>query len=211
VCTGRLPGPGARPSAERIEAARVFARGQDVVIEPRKLWPTGGSRKGRIAGCSEGRALAFADDPGWAEALLPLFTAPDAPAPSPVLDGLVGVLARWRRSWGVRPVGVVPMPSAQHPQLVRSVASHVASVGRLPLVDALHLLGPTPDADLASGARVAALLKVLVLRPEAALPAGPLLLIDARYRSGWSATVAAALLREAGATAVLPLVLHRLP
>jgi ATP-dependent DNA helicase RecQ len=42
-------------------------------------------------------------------------------------------------------------------------------------------------------------------------PAGPLLLVDARYRSGWSITVAAALLREAGATAVLPLVLHQLP
>jgi ATP-dependent DNA helicase RecQ len=35
--------------------------------------------------------------------------------------------------------------------------------------------------------------------------------VDARYRSGWTMTVAAALLREAGATAVLPLVLHQLP
>mgnify|MGYP006197664193 CR=1 FL=1 len=36
VCTGQLPGPGARPDAARVEAARVYARGQDVVIEPRK-------------------------------------------------------------------------------------------------------------------------------------------------------------------------------
>jgi ATP-dependent DNA helicase RecQ len=103
------------------------------------------------------------------------------------------------------------MPSALHPQLVRSVASHVATVGRLPMVEALHLAGPTPGDDLASGAKVAALLEALVLRPEVAVPAGPLLLVDARYRSGWSVTVAAALLREAGATAVLPLVLHQLP
>ncbi|HSV77967.1 MAG TPA: helicase-related protein, partial [Ramlibacter sp.] len=218
VCTGRLPGPGLRPSEERVEAARVFTRGQDVIIEPRKLWPTGGTgkvRKGRIVGCSEGRALAFADDPGWAEALLPLFAAPDGPAPRQVLDGVVGMLGRWRRSWGDRPVAVVPMPSALHPQLVHSVASHLASVGRLPLVDALRLAGTTPDlmpgADLASGAKVAALIEALVLRPEVAVPAGPLLLIDARYRSGWSVTVAAALLREAGAAAVLPLVLHQLP
>ena len=34
VCTGLLPPPGARPSAERVEAARVFARGRDVIIEP---------------------------------------------------------------------------------------------------------------------------------------------------------------------------------
>jgi ATP-dependent DNA helicase RecQ len=64
---------------------------------------------------------------------------------------------------------------------------------------------------VASGAKVAALRKALVLRPEVKVPAGPLLLVGARYRSGWSVTVAAALLREAGAAAVLPLVLHQLP
>ncbi len=217
VCTGRLPGPGARPGAPRIEAARVFARGQDVILEPRKLWPAGGAgkgrqgRKGKIVGCSEGRALAFADDPGWAEALVPLFVTPDGPALQQVLDGVVGLLGRWRGDWGARPVAVVPMPSALHPRLVHSVAAHVASVGRLPLVDALRLAGPTPGDDLPSGAKVAALLEALVLRPEVAVPAGPLLLIDARCRSGWSLTVAAALLREAGAAAVLPLVLHQLP
>jgi ATP-dependent DNA helicase RecQ len=185
VCTGRLPGSGARPGAARIEAARVFARRQDVVIEPRKLWPSGGPRKGRIVGCREGRALAFADDPGWAELLLPLFAKPDGPAPQPLLDGVVEVLARWRHKWEARPVAVVPMPSALHGKLVHSLASHLAEVGRLPLIDALRL--------------------------EVPLPAGPLLLIDARYRSGWTVTVAAALLREAGASAVLPLVLHQLP
>lgn len=214
VCTGWLPGPGAMPGAARIDAAREHAQGQDVVIEPRKLWPTGlggRGRKGRIVGCSEGRALAFAEDPGWADSLRPLFAAPDGPAPQPVLDGLVAVLARWRRSWGARPLAVVPMPSALHPQLVQSMAAHLAEQGRLPLLDALQRTGPAPDADAASAAQVLALLDGLALRPGAMLPVGPLLLVDARYRSGWSLTVAAALLREAGATAVLPLVLHQLP
>ena len=211
VCTGTLPGPGALPSRQRLEAARVYARGQDVVIEPRKLWPSGGARKGRIIGCSVGRALAFASDPGWAEALLPLFAAPDAPAPQAVLDGLIDVLARWRQSWGERPVAVVPMPSETHPQLILSMAAHVAAKGRLPLVESLRLAGPMPMADLASGAQTAALLNALALRPGVELPTGPLLLIDARYRSGWSMTVAAALLREAGAPVVMPLVLHQLP
>jgi ATP-dependent DNA helicase RecQ len=208
VCTGRLPGPGAHADAARIEAARAYARGLDVVIEPRKLWPSGGrspGRKGRIVGCSEGRALAFADDPGWADLLQPLFSAPDAPAPPQVLEGVVQVLARWRRHWAARPVAVVPMPSLLHPQLIHSVASHLAAVGRLPVVEALHLAGPTP------GAKVAALLEALTLRPGVEVPAGPLLLVDARLRSGWTMTVAGALLREAGAAAVLPLVLHQLP
>jgi ATP-dependent DNA helicase RecQ len=214
VCTGQLPAPGGRPGAARVEAARVYARGQDVVIEPRKLWPTGGAgqgRKGKIIGCSAGRALAFADDPGWADLLRPLATAPDGPPPAPVLDGLVAVLARWRHHWAARPLAVVPMPSALHPALNQVLAAHVAAVGRLPLIDALQLTGPVPDADLASGAKVAGLLDVLALRPDTALPAGPLLLVDAHYRSGWTMTVAAALLREAGATAVLPLVMHQLP
>ncbi|WP_326534157.1 RecQ family ATP-dependent DNA helicase [Pseudorhodoferax sp.] len=210
-CTGRLPGPGARPAAARVEAARAYARGQDVVIEPRKLWPAGGARKGRIQGCSAGRALAFADDPGWAEALLPLFAAPDAPAPQAVLDGMVEVLGRWRRHWGTRPVAVVPMPSASHPRLLRSVAAHLAQVGRLPLCEALRQAGPLPDADLASAAKVAMLNRALALQPGVAVPDGPLLLVDMRYRSGWSLTVAAALLREAGCSAVLPLVLHQTP
>ena len=69
------------------------------------------------------------------------------------------------------------------------------------LVDALRLAGPTPDAEVASGAKVAALLEALALRPDVQVPAGPLLLIDARYRSGWSMTVAAAPSREIRATA----------
>ena len=116
-----------------------------------------------------------------------------------------------RRGGAERPVAVVPMPSALHSQLIHSVASHVAAAGRLPLLDALRLTGATPDTDLASGAKVAALLEALALSPAVALPPGPLLLVDARYRSGWTMTVAAALLREAGASAVLPLVVHQLP
>ena len=103
------------------------------------------------------------------------------------------------------------MPSVLHPQVVDSVTRHIAQAGRLPLVDALRLVGPLPDPDAASAARVAGLVKAIALRPDVAVPAGPLLLVDARYRSGWSMTVAASMLRGAGATAVLPLVLHQLP
>jgi ATP-dependent DNA helicase RecQ len=44
-----------------------------------------------------------------------------------------------------------------------------------------------------------------------AIPAGPILLVDDVYVSGWTTTVAAALLGEHGAQAVYPLVLHRRP
>jgi ATP-dependent DNA helicase RecQ len=169
-------------------------------------------RKGRLEACAPGRALAFAGDPGWSELVRPLLAMRDAEAPADVLAGIVALLARWRHHWGARPVAVVPMPSREHSRLVLSIAAHIARVGRLPLLEALALRdGPAPDPDAASAARVLALLHGLALRPGVAIPRGPLLLVDACYRSGWSATVAAALLREAGATAVLPLVLHQSP
>ena len=48
-------------------------------------------------------------------------------------------------------------------------------------------------------------------RPGADLPPGPVLLVDDSYRTGWTMTVAASLLVEAGAHSVLPLVIHQLP
>ncbi|WP_297923401.1 GTP-binding protein, partial [uncultured Agitococcus sp.] len=45
-----------------------------------------------------------------------------------VLDGVEGVLARWRSSWVGSPAGVVVMPSARHPRLVASLARHAAAL-----------------------------------------------------------------------------------
>ena len=59
MCTGVLPAQGLDIDLESLEAARVYLRGADVTIEPRKLWPGGrdDGRKGRILGASVGRAL----------------------------------------------------------------------------------------------------------------------------------------------------------
>ena len=152
--------------------------------------------------------MAFADDPGWTTELRSLR---DEPAPAAVLDGLVAVLTRWRSGWGKRPVAVVPMPSLAHGRLNRSLAEHIGAVGKLPVIDALARSGPTVAPDAPSSAKVSALTAGMQRRLGVDVPKGPVLLIDAQYRSGWSMTVAASLLREAGASAVLPLVLHQLP
>ncbi len=147
VCTGRLPSPGARAEPSTVEEARRFFRGLDVVIEARKQWASGlPDRKGKITFLESGRALAFADDPAWTADLVRLWQS-DEPAPAELLAGMVEVLRRWSKTWQ-RPVAVVPMPSRRHPQLVRSVAAHLAEVGRLPLVDALEVSGPPPSSGL---------------------------------------------------------------
>jgi ATP-dependent DNA helicase RecQ len=209
VCDGQLPAPGVTPSADTVVAARRFFRGQDVVIEPRKIWASGlAGRKGRIAGLAPGRALAFADDPAWNETLATLWQR-DAAAPQEILDATVEVLKRWARSWD-RPVAVVAMPSRRFPVLVSSVASHLARVGRLPLVEALKATGPAPAADSASAVRAKDLLATLSVQPGITFD-GPVLLVDDTVRSRWTITVASALLAEAGATSVLPLAIQQLP
>jgi ATP-dependent DNA helicase RecQ len=210
VCRGTtLPAPGASASPGMVDAARRYFRGQDVVVEPRKLWPSGlPDRKGKITFLMPGRALAFADDPAWNDELAALGQQ-DAPAPSVIMEGLVDVLRRWSRSWE-RPVAVVGMPSRRYPVLVRSVAEHIAAVGRLPLVHALTVSGPPPAVDAASAVRAKDLLYRTALIPGVHFT-GPVLLVDDTIRTRWTATVAAALLADAGATAVLPLAIHQLP
>ena len=114
VCTGELPEPGRELDPDDIEAARTFLRGADVVIDPRKRWPGGVSRKGAITGCDPGRALVFADTPGWGEAIKEM-SGRDGPLSDELVAGLVKVLTRWKGSWAARPVAVVPMPSRRFP------------------------------------------------------------------------------------------------
>jgi ATP-dependent DNA helicase RecQ len=213
VCTGRLPAGGPSVDPEVVAAARTHLRGTDVVLEPRKLWPRGlaGGPSGRIVGAEPGRALLFADAPEWrgaAEAV----AGPDRPLDDEVVDGLVAVLGRWRGRWSARPVAVVPVPSRRHPRLVTDLAARIGAVGHLPVLDLLETTGPPPPTDVASGPRVRALRDGLRVRVGGEVPGrGPLLLVDDTYRTGWTVTVAAALLRGAGAAAVLPLVVHQLP
>ncbi len=210
VCTGELPEPGRELDPADIEAARTFLRGADVVIDPRKRWPGGVARKGTIVGCEPGRALVFADTPGWGEAIASL-SGRDQPLSDEIVDGMVKVLSRWKGSWAARPVAIVPMPSRRFPVRVHDLAERIGAIGKLPVIDALTVSGPPPPADTAAKPRVEHLLGSLSLLDGVSLPAGPVLLVDDTYRSGWTMTVAAALLRDAGASAVLPLVVHQLP
>ena len=113
------------------------------------------ARAGSRSWPQAGRSRSPTTRPGTLE-LAELWRS-DRPAPPAVLDGLVEVLKRWSKSWD-RPVAVVAMPSRRFPTLVDSVAEHIATVGRLPLVDALAVSGPPPSADSSSAVRAKDLL-----------------------------------------------------
>ncbi len=187
-----------------------------VPIEPRRAWPTGADRlgvpvRGRIDAAEqagEGRALARLTDLGWGGTMRELFAAGavDGPVSPSVLAACVRVLADW--GWAERPAAVIAMPSRSRPQLVESLAQGLASIGRLPYLGALGLAdgGPTGGPGGNSVFRLAGVWDRLSA-DGIDVPAGPVLLVDDMADSRWTLTVAARLLRRAGATDVLPFVL----
>jgi ATP-dependent DNA helicase RecQ len=207
VCTGHLPYPGLAPSPDKLLAARDFLRGMDVDIEARKRWPAGVGRKGAIRGFDLGRAVAFADDPGWVAELQALRQAAPGEVPDELLAGAVAMLGRWAKTWPARPVCVVPLPA---PNMAgnRRLAEHIAQKGRLLLQDGFSWTGGPAPEDVASTPVVAHLESAIRWAGDAAMPAGPVLLVATDVRTRWTATVAAALLREQGVSQVLLLALH---
>jgi ATP-dependent DNA helicase RecQ len=163
---------------------------------------------------AEGRALVYADAPEWRETVAAMF-ARDAAAPPDVLEASVRVLADWRGSWPERPEVVVDLAAAGFPLLTGSVADHLAATGRLDRAT-LRLPPPSempPDLRQLSSADEAARWRDVIDASGAATAVdgrAVLLLVDASS-SLWPVTVAAALLRRAGAAVVLPLLLHRRP
>jgi ATP-dependent DNA helicase RecQ len=106
----------------------------------------------------------------------------------------------------------VTLPSRTRPELITSLGRRLAEVGRLPYLGALAYAGDGPGPRRHNSAqRLASLWSALEVPDEVrnALGGldGPVLAIDDRIDTGWTMTVAAKLLREAGAPAVLPLVL----
>lgn len=201
-----------------IGAARERLQKVGTVIDARAQWPSGMERlgvpvKGRIAADEQlepGRALARLSDLGWGQRLREVLRE-DAPASPELLRACVPVLAEW--GWAQRPVAVVTMPSRSHPQLVRSLAAGLAQMGRLRDLGTLDLAhgGPTGEMGGNSAYRLAGVWDRVVVGPDLAAQLadcpGPVLLVDDVVSSRWSLTVAGRALRQAGAPAVLPLVL----
>ncbi|MFF4195006.1 RecQ family ATP-dependent DNA helicase [Nonomuraea sp. NPDC001831] len=210
-CTGRHRSP--EIAAQAVETARERLSRPGVEIEARRQWPTGlADLSGRIKpelGAEPGRALGRLTDIGWGNRLRELLAGADGPMADDMFKAVVQVLSAW--DWQERPVAVVNVPSATRPQLVRGFAERLAQVGRLTYLGELGYRAGSPGRQFNSAKRVQAIRGTLAMPKDlgAAIAqcGGPVLLIDDRVDTGWTMTLAAALIRHAGAPAVLPLAL----
>ncbi|KQU30415.1 ATP-dependent DNA helicase RecQ [Rhodococcus sp. BP-241] len=208
-CTGQHLS--ADVSADHVESTRrrLDRPGLDLAI--RKQWPTGLKKvgvelSGKITdGPETGRILGRLTDPVWGPRLRALTDGEDGPAPDGLEAACIKVLAEW--TWDERPTGLMVMESDSRPALLNDLGERLARVGRLEPLGVLHR---RPDARPVSGAnsafRVASLVDAFEA-PDLTAHRGPVLLLDLSTDTGWTLTVAARALRQAGADAVLPFAL----
>ncbi|WP_246045983.1 DEAD/DEAH box helicase [Rarobacter faecitabidus] len=211
----------AGPTSDEVTEARQDLVAVGVEILPRRQWPSGMDRlgidvKGRISPeeqAAPGRAVARLDGLGLSEALRDLF-APrtvDSETPVPLRHAAATVLREWLTEGDVN--GVVAIRSTTRPVLTHHLAGGLARFLNVPV---LATIGPRPGQeapgrhDVNSAMRLAGVVKRLDLKPVTGAPSladARVLLVDDYTDSGWTLTVAARLLRIAGASEVLPFVL----
>ncbi len=188
-----------------------------VVLEPRKMWPSGLGTlgielKGKISGGAvEGRTIARLTDLGHGQALRDLFRpgdVTDGPVPPGLARAVLEVMKDWAAEWSERPQAIVLVESATRPTLTRDLADGIARVMQIPVVGRFAIVDPDVrpgQGAMNSAQRVAAVSRRFDL--DAEVPAGPVLLVDDLVVTGWTMTLAARAVRAAGATVVLPLAL----
>jgi ATP-dependent DNA helicase RecQ len=201
-------------SEESVAAAAERIARPGVVIEPRKLWPTGLDAvgvglSGRIRQPAEpGRAIARLTDLGHGPALRELFRADPAPGmvPDQLARAMVTVLADWRPAVD----GIVVTESVTRAGLVEDLANGLSRYLQRPVLGRWVVRDPSvpPGRGATNSAqRVAAVSRRCALDVDERVRGARVLLVDDILVTGWSLTLASAALHDAGADAVLPLTL----
>ncbi len=189
-----------------------------VLVAPRKQWPSGLAAlgvplSGRITdGAAPGRAIGRLTDLGWGARLRRLLAEPDGDVPDDVVAAAIEVLKAW--DWDCRPVAVMGLDSRTHPKLISSTVQRLAQIGRLTDLGVLRYAPQSRPVTAANSAYRVAALDGAWERPQWGVAdegtgghwQGPVLLIDDMTDTGWTLTMAARLLRDAGAPGVLPFV-----
>ncbi|WP_163690750.1 RecQ family ATP-dependent DNA helicase [Mycolicibacterium gadium] len=211
-CTGEHVSADVDPGTTEETRQRLMRPG--VELAPRKQWPSGLAKlgvelSGRIAdGPEPGRAIGRLTDLGWGARLRRVLDEPDAEVSDDLVAAAVKVLASW--DWAQRPAAVMALDSERHPLLVSSLSRELARLGRLTDLGTLQYSPTRRPVTAANSAYRVAALDGAWTPPDPDLFAsvgGPVLLVDDLSDTGWTLTMAARVVRAAGAVAVLPFTL----
>lgn len=208
------PLPTTVPEALRREATEFLGR-VDIEVAPRKRWPAGGLPHLGVNGnihrdlqAQPGRALAFWRDPGFGE-----LAAEGKTVHQHLDDELVGACVTLLAKWAPEPTPawVAAVPSDRRPHMMADFAERLANRLGLPFHDVLQRAGQRPEQKvMENSAQQARNVDGAVRVAAPTVPDGPVLLVDDVVDSGWTFTVCAYLLRNAGSGAVLPMALTAL-
>jgi ATP-dependent DNA helicase RecQ len=202
VCTEPKFGDSGLP--ELVREAVAFVRGRPVRFEPRKRWI--GARRGNVAADDrpeEGRALSYANDPGWGRRVVAQREA------GAFDDELVEASRELIAGWPTGATWVTAVPSLRQPELVRDFAERLAHALELPFKPVvIKRREAPPQAEMENSAQQADNVDgVFAVEPGTSLPDDPVILVDDLRSSGWTLTEVSAVLRRAGAGPVYPFVL----
>lgn len=194
--------------------ATQFLRHSDLPLEPRKQVPAeafpqygfrGKLRKKNLDLTAEtGRILSRWGDAGWGRLVA------DGKHAGRFDNRLVkAVVEMMRRRWVPDPVPcwVTCVPSLSNPNLVPDFARRVGSALGIPFLDVVRKVRQNRPQKLMNNSFHQCRNLDGVFEIHGEVPQNPVLLIDDVIDSGWTLTIIAALLRQAGSGAVFPLAL----
>jgi ATP-dependent DNA helicase RecQ len=203
-CTGVLLDPTVPPAL--VAEAGAFLRSAKLTIDTRKQWIRGGSRTAIPTNrrTEVGRALCVLGDGGWGSVVGQARSAGE-PYPDELVEAARKVIAGWQPL--PAPTWVASVPSVSSPEVLPGFARRVAGGLGLPYVEVLRRArAGRPQAEMANSVQQLRNVEG-AFEVSGPVPGGPVLLVDDLVDSGWTLTVAGAVLREAGAEAVHPLAL----
>lgn len=193
--------------------AGLFLRRSYQPIHPRKRWPTkemfrlsplGAYKIPDGLQAEEGRALSLWRDAGWGQ-----LVANGKYQANRFSDDLVAGCVAMLKAWSPEPAPkwVTCIPSLNHPELVPEFAARLARALGLPFIPCIEkAFANREQKEMGNSYQQVRNLDGVFKITEQCM-AGECLLIDDMIDSGWTFTVASALLRKAGCSAVYPMAL----
>lgn len=200
-------------SDDLANRAGLFLRRSYQPLSPRRQWPASnmftqspltGYRIPQEQQAQEGRALSLWRDAGWGQ-----LVAHGKYQTNRFSDELVTACVEMLQAWSPDPAPkwVTCIPSLNHPELVPDFAARLAGALGLPFVSCIEKARANrQQKEMENSFQQVKNLDGVFTITDQCLN-GECLLIDDMVDSGWTFTVASALLRQAGCFAVYPMAL----